>query len=327
MHIWEPICEFIIRTKYDKLPAYVINQAMLTLLDTLGAMLAGSKVMPIPNMVESCYKGGTDPVTIAGYSVLMEPNSAALINGTSAVALEIDEGNQFAKGHPAFHVVPAALAWAEHIGASGKQLLESLVVGYELAARIDASTTLHDEVHPHGTWGTIGAAVAVAKLRGLSLQEVSRTIHLAAAMSIASAWSTALSGGTIRNVYTGLSNHLGMLAVDLARAGVNTGDGIVESVFGSILGTDFNPHLLIRDLGTSYYITSNYFKMYACCRYNHAAIDALQGILAEQPVTDDQIEKLEVETYSAAARLKNQRPQNMLAAKFSIPFALATYRI
>ena len=116
-----------------------------------------------------------------------------------------------------------------------------------------------------------------------------------------------------------------MLATDLAKAGITAARGAVESVFGQILSTRFDPDGLTQKLGEDYYISKNYFKMYSCCRYNHAALDAIQLILAEELLTDDQIAKIEVETYGAAAALKEQQPANMLAAKFSVPFALAAY--
>ncbi|GAB6174143.1 MmgE/PrpD family protein [Paradesulfitobacterium aromaticivorans] len=323
---WKEIAEFVVSNGYDQIPEEARKQAKLVLLDTLGAMLAGSHVYPLPNLVAQwSSEHGIGPVTVVGWSEGMDLTTAALLNGTSAVALEMDEGNQFSKGHPASHIIPAALAWAELAGSSGKQLIESIVMGYEIATRIGGCTELRSEVHPHGTWGTIGAAVAVAKLKGFSAEEVLSTIRLAASLSLASTWPSALEGATVRNIYTGLSNQLGLLATDLTKAGITAARGAVESVYGQILSTRFDSDCLTQKLDEDYYISKNYFKMYSCCRYNHAALDAIQLILAEDLITDDQIDKIEVETYGAAAVLKEQQPANMLAAKFSVPFALAAY--
>lgn len=321
---WGKISEFVVQTSLEKLPAAVIDQAKLVLMDTLGAMLAGSRVDPIPNLVLRSKKGAA---TIAGHSALADPFWAALVNGISAVALEMDEGNQFAKGHPAAHVVPAALAWAEQEGASGRQVLESLVVGYEVAARVGAGTSLRPEVHPHGTWGTIGAAVAVAKLRGFSASQVHQAIQVGGLLSLATAWKTALEGASVRNIYTGLSNHLGLLSTEFVLAGFQGSEASLETVFGQVISTGFCADTLTRDLGNIYQINNNYFKLYSCCRYNHAALDALEEILAAHPVTFEQVDAVKVETYDLAAQLADQQPGNVLAAKFSIPFALAAYLV
>lgn len=328
MDRWKEQANFVVANGYVQIPKQVSEHAKLVLLDTLGTMLAGSHVHPLPNLVaQQASVAGVGPVTVVGWPERTDLSTAALINGTSAVALEMDEGNQFAKGHPASHIIPAALAWTEFAGASGKQLLESIVVGYEVAARIGGCSELRAEVHPHGTWGTIGAAVAVAKLKGFSVEEVLSTIRLAASLSIASAWPNALEGATVRNIYTGLSNKLGLLATDLTKAGITAASGVVECVYGQILSTRFDPDCLTYKLGDEYYISKNYFKLYSCCRYNHAALDAIKLILAENRISYEEIKKIVIETYGAATLLKDQQPTNMLAAKFSIPFAIATYII
>ena len=80
--------------------------------------------------------------------------------------MELDEGNQFGRGHPAIHVFPAVLAMAEEGLFSGRDLILALVLGYEVGTRIGIAAKIRMSMHPHGTWGTVGAAVAVGKLTG-----------------------------------------------------------------------------------------------------------------------------------------------------------------
>src|SRR5204863_2654705 len=91
---------------------------------------------------------------------------AALLNGTAGTFLELNEGNLHAKGHPGIQVVPAAVALAQEIGSSGEALLAAVAVGYDVCARISRAAQVRIEVHPHGTWGVIGAAVAAGRLKG-----------------------------------------------------------------------------------------------------------------------------------------------------------------
>ncbi len=135
-----------------------------------------------------------------------------------------------------------------------------------------------------------------------------------------------LEGGTVRNSFAGFSNQLGLMAHDLVASGfIGEADGL-STVYGSVAAENFQPEEMVAELGTRWEITRNYFKRHACCRYNHAALDALQEILARVGGSLDpgRIARVEVATYVWAAQLASQEPHNMLAAKFSLPFAIAT---
>src|SRR5260370_42474526 len=153
--------------------------------------------------------------TLVGHGLKSDSLLATLTNAAGGVALEMDEGSRLGGGHPAIHVIPGALAVAEDLGTDGGRLLESIIAGYEVCSRLGGATTPRPNVHSHGTWGTIGTAVAVAKLAGLDAAGVRSVINLSASMSPANTWTTALEGVTIRNAYPGRSGLEGILAVDL----------------------------------------------------------------------------------------------------------------
>ncbi len=108
----------------------------------------------------------------------------------------MDEENNFARGHPAIHVLPAALAFAEADGRSGRDLITAFVLGYEVAARIGAAARLRPTLHAHGTWGTTGAAVAVAWLAGGDGATIARTIEVAASLGLSTSRKLAEQGAT-----------------------------------------------------------------------------------------------------------------------------------
>src|SRR5206468_548739 len=219
---------------------------------------------------------------------------AALTNATAGVALEVDEGSRLGGGHPAIHVVPAALAVAEERRLDGRRLLESVVAGYEVGSRIGGATTARANVHSHGTWGTISTAVAVAKLGGASAETVRAVMNLAASMSPANTWTPALAGATIRNLYPGRSAFEGLLAADLHRCGFT---GLVDGpsdVYGTILAERFEPALAIDGLGDRYRIEENYFKFYACCRYNHFALDAIAAMRRTEALSPGDVASVRV---------------------------------
>jgi 2-methylcitrate dehydratase PrpD len=238
----------------------------------------------------------------------------------------MDEGNQFCKGHPGMHTFPAALAYSQVHGASGRDLITAIAIGYEVGARVGIATNLRMSMHPHGTWGTICAAVGVARLAGFNVEQMKTLLNVSSNMTLATSRRTMLEGGTVRNLFTGVSNQMGVLACDLVLSGFTGEHDGIGNVFGKVVSEEFNQDAMTYKLGTHWEITRNYFKMHSCCRFNHAALDALnevvrthQGVLA---IND--IDSIHVDTYFLAAELDGQSPQNTLAGKFSVPFAIAT---
>jgi len=152
-------------------------------------------------------------------------------------------------------------------------------------------------------------------------------LNIASSMTLATSRKTMLEGGTVRNLYAGVSGYMGIMSYHLLESGfTGEADGI-GSVFGGVVSDSFDPRAMIEDLGSRYEITRNYFKAYACCRYNHSSLDALYRIMERQKGKKphiSEIDRITVETYSLAAQLSDKDPGNMLAAKFSIPFAIAT---
>ncbi len=261
--------------------------------------------------------------TLVGHAGKADPLLATFVNATAGVALEVDEGSRLGGGHPAIHVIPGALAVAEDLGTDGGRLLESIIAGYEVCSRLGGATTPRPNVHSHGTWGTIGTAVAVAKLAGLDAAGVRSVINLSASMSPANTWTTALEGVTIRNAYPGRSGLEGILAVDLHRAGFTGLADAPSDVYGTILADRFEPERALDGLGGPLRIEQNYFKLYACCRYNHFALDALLAMAKAERLAAAQVERVVVTTIPFGPRMAEPAPTSMLGAKFSIPYAVA----
>ena len=321
---------FAAEARFELLDAATLARARLTLLDTLGAIAAGQQEPEIAALADRLVRqGGSGPATAVIATPHRLPASAAvLVNGVAGTALELDEGNRFARGHPCIHALPAALAAAERTGASGREFLRALALGYEIGARIGGAANLRPGYHPHGTWGVVGAAVAVAKLEGADAPTIARCINVAAALSLATSMRTALEGGTVRNAYAGVSNQMGLMAWEMTAAGFSGERDGVATVFGRISGQDFKPAAMTEQLGTRWEIARNYFKRHACCRYNHAAMDALEDITARHGRIDPaRVTSVAIETYGAAAELDSPRPHNALAAKFSLPYATAAFLV
>src|SRR5438128_7399009 len=279
--------------RVDTLPESTVEAGKRVLLDTLGAIVAGSALPENRHLARlAAARAPHGVATLLGHGAKADAGWATLVNATAGVALEVDEGNRLGGGHPAIHVVPGALAAAEERGLDGCRLLESVVAGYEVCSRIGGATTVRPNVHSHGTWGAIGTAVAVARLGDAAATTIREVINLAASMSPANTWTPALEGATIRNLYPGRSAWQGLLAVELQACGFTSLDDAPSDVYGTILADAYDPKLAVAGLdalgrGEPYRIEQNYYKLHACCRYNHFALDALATLRRDHRLAAD----------------------------------------
>ena len=318
---------FVCGARLEDLDPSTVTAAKTVVLDTIGAMLAGSRLPENEKLAQLAAKtGGQGPATLLGQPGSAPAVFAALSNATAGVALEVDEGSRLGGGHAAIHVLPAALAVAEEMGASGKQFLESVITGYEVTSRIGTGTKVKKTVHSHGTWGTIGSAVATAKLMGFDQAQTTVAINISASMSPANTWTPCLEGATIRNLYPGRSGFQGIMAAQLTLCGFTGLDDGPSDIYNTLLGESFDAEAAVQELGVSgaYRIQQNYFKLHACCLYNHPALDGVQTLLSREKFVADEVERIKVEAPALATIMTDPEPENMLAAKFSLPYAVAT---
>ena len=333
MDYLDRLAAFVAATRFEALPAPTVAAAKLVLLDTLGAIVAGSAEAENVELARlAVARAAQGTATLIGQRAKADPFWAALTNAAAGVALEVDEGHRLGGGHPAIHVVPGALAVAEERGLGGRRLLESLVAGYEIGSRIGGATTVRANVHSHGTWGTISTAVAVAKLGEAPAERIRAIINLAASMSPANTWTPALDGATIRNLYPGRSAFQGMLAVDLQRCGFTGLDDGPSDVYGTLLADAFDGAAAVSGIDAlarsdaerePYRIEQNYFKLHACCRFNHFALDAVMELRRVHRLEASAVGKVEIVTIPFAVRMSEPAPATSLAARFSIPWAVA----
>ncbi len=309
--------------EYDTLTPEIKDQVGWILADTLAAIVAGSAEPELRALVARQPEGNS--ASLIGLGLTATADVAALINGTAGTFLEMDEGNRFSRGHPAIHVIPAALALCEERGLPAEAFLSAVVTGYEVGSRLGASSMLRGSMHPHGTWGTVAAAAACARAAGMDSVAMREAINIGSSLTTATSKQTMLEGGLVRNVYAGLSNRHGLLALQLVDSGFTGENDGLTSLFGKIISERFDTAVLLQGLGSEWHLMRNYFKLHSCCRYNHGTLDALDALAARDALPDPaDIRHIQVDTYSYAAELHDKSPKNTLAAKFSVPFAVAT---
>jgi len=314
---------FIEKSADIEIPNATLHSTKLIVADCLGAIVGGMAEPEIRMLAES---KGDNVFEILDGTKRVADETISFLFGTAGTVLEMDEGHQFAKGHPGMHIFPALLAAARNREFSGEEFLRAFIIGYDVGARIGLASNLNTNMHPHGTWGGLGAAAGLAVMNKMNAQEASEYLNIVSSLTLATSRKTMLEGATVRNSYTGVSNKMAHVGLMLLKAGFTGEQDGIKSIFGSVVSNKFDDKRAVELLGKRFEVSRNYFKLHACCRYNHAALDALWKIIEQHSEVKNinQIEKIEVQSYNLAAELKDKNPRNVLACKFSVPFAIAT---
>jgi 2-methylcitrate dehydratase PrpD len=314
-----------VATPLDALPQAVRERACVVIADSIGVTVHG---MQTPEMRELVTRHLADArpgrASVIGAQRRSDPASAALLNGTAGTWIDMNEGNLHANGHPGIQVIPLAWALAEHEGKSGRDLLAAFIVGYEVSARIKRASATRLAVHPHGTFGTIGAAVALARLLGYRPAAMREIINVSATLGIAASRRALTTGATVRNVYTGLSGSMGWLAHTLVQSGFTGEPDGVGSVYGAIYADRFDPEAAVRGLGEEFLLPRGFIKVHACGRYIHGALDCVETLMTRRTLSPDSIRAIRVRTYAMAASLGHADVRSEFGARFSLPFAVAS---
>jgi 2-methylcitrate dehydratase PrpD len=312
-------------TPLDALPPAVRDRACVVIADSLGVTVHG---MQVPEMREFVARqlvdGRAGRASVIGAGRRADPATAALLNGTAGTWIDMNEGNLHAVGHPGIQVIPLAWALAEQDCRKGRDLLAAFIVGYEVSSRIKRSSATRLAVHPHGTFGTIGAAVALARLLGYDAAATRAIINVSATLGVAASRRALTTGATVRNVYTGLSGSMGWLAHTLVQSGFTGEPDAVASVYGAIYADRFDPEAAVRGLGEEFLLPRGFIKVHACGRYIHGALDCVETLMARRPLAPESIKAVRVRTYAMAASLGHTDIRSEFGARFSLPFAVAS---
>ena len=322
MHTTEGIVEFCQGLTLEDVPPEVVRQATRCTVDLLGVALAGtatrSSEIARSYAIEH-YGGG--PCTLLASPVGLQVLGAAFANSISASSLDLDDGHRAAVGHPGAVVIPAMLAVAELVGASGKEFLEAVIVGYEVGIRVGAassqvrSRTLNGLTT--GSWGAYAAAAGTAKLCRLGDSEAAHALAIAGVHGPLAPLSGCIAEGTMTKESIGWAAKTGVGAGLLAAKGMTGPLGILDDP------TMFEQDLLVDELGKRYDILSAYVKVYPSCRWTHAAIDAVLDLIQCFQIIPEEICAIRVNTFREAAALANYNPDSSEGIQYSIPYLVS----
>ena len=319
-YLTQQIAEFVLDCRVSDMSAAVLEQATSSTLDTIASAIAGVPTLNATTMriaTKRLFGDGRWPVWLTGCSSQL--GGAMLANCAAASALDIDDGHREASGHPGAAIVPAVLTAAAQEEWDGPQLLTAIVLGYDVALRINSAR--HPETKKSfasGRWCGYGVAAALGWLYGFTPKQFANALAIAGAeapQSLPQGASTCM--GTVKgsspwSVLTALA------AVERARADATGPIDLLD------LAEDFDRDKILDGLGRKWLISETYIKPYAACRYAHSAIDAVLALREREEAYGTPIDDLTVEIFPEAQKITNDRePETLEAAQFSIPFTVA----
>ena len=327
------LARFVSELKYESLSETTIEMAKQCILDTVGICVRGSEEQPgkIIQKIVKRQEGKREATVLSRNPFRTTAVNAALANGCAMHSLDYDDLHNASIIHLGTVVVPAALAVAEQVGATGKQLILAVVAGYEVGARVGEAVNPESYFfwHTTGTAGTFGAAAAAAKLLELDTEQ---TLHClgSAGTQAAGLWEFLKEGAMSKTLHAGKAAMNGIWSALLAKEGFTAATLILEGEKGFCLAMTSSAHLekLTERLGAGKYkIDENSFKPYACCKHCHPAINAAQVLIENNNLNGlaaEQIEHINIKTNAVADNLvNNPDPKNEYGSKFSIQYCIA----
>jgi 2-methylcitrate dehydratase PrpD len=329
----ETFADWALSLRLAGVPDDVTHAASRHLLDGLGCAVAAARLgaAPYATALASSERGGA---TVIGLGHRVPAHTAALANGILMHALDYDDTHTEALVHATAAVFPAAFAVGEQVDASGEEVLAACIAGYETVLRLGAAVThgFHARgFHATSVCGVFAAALAAAKLMGLSVDQTTNALGIAGSAA-AGSLEFLSTGAATKQLHPGLASMNGIVAARLAAAGAEGPASIFEGDYGlfrSYVGASVAAQDLTEGLGTRWETTRITIKPYPACQLSHASLDALSVLRGQ---LDDPGEVTEIRAALPSASLPivcepaegKRRPRTPYEGKFSLQYSLAS---
>lgn len=299
----EPLAAYLAATGFEDLPAEVVAAVKHGILDTLGCVLAGTgctDVERIRSVAQGWGERGACTVFGTG-GMKASPMTAVLVNGSAIHQYDFDDTHDRGPCHPSSTSVVPAIAVAESLGgASGRDLIRAVALGNEVTSR--ASLAVHGNVHDYPWFrapvcGLFGATAAAACMRGASAARIVEAFGLALPMVGGTFASLAHHGSSVRSIRDGLAYRNGLLAAELAMAGVRGDRQVFDGPFGffhAYFGGRYDRDEFIGELGVRHESARVSLKPWPSIRHLHATLTAVIETMARHRIDFDRIAWVDV---------------------------------
>ncbi len=333
------LAAFAAGLRFDAIPEPVIRKTEDLLVDWLGSAVAGHGARPVQSIMRFALAMGPQAVLGADTSpagpceVLVNrartsPYLAAMANAAASHVAEQDDVHNGSVFHPGTVVFPAAVAAAQALGSSGRELLAASVAGYEVGIRVGEflGRSHYKVFHTTGTAGTLAAAAAVGKLLKLDAQQMQHAFGSAGTQS-AGLWEFLRTAADSKQLHTAHAAAAGLMAAYLAKDGFTGAAQILEGPQGMAAGmsSDADPARLTEALSTRWATIETSFKYHASCRHTHPAADALLQVMQQHRLKPQDLARVVTHVHQGAIDVLGPvvRPLTVHQSKFSMGTVLA----
>jgi 2-methylcitrate dehydratase PrpD len=325
-----PLAAFAAGLAFEALPASTVRKIEDLFVDWFGSALAGKGARPVEAIRRfAAAMGPADgPAEVLVDRSRNSVYLAAMANAAASHVAEQDDVHNGSVFHPATVVFPVALAGAQALGASGRQMLAAAVAGYEVGIRVGEflGRSHYKVFHTTGTAGTLAAAATAGVLLGLDAQQMRHAFGSAGTQS-AGLWEFLRTAADSKQLHTAHAAGAGWMAAWLAKEGFTGADRIFDGPQGMAAGmsSDADPARLADGLGTRWATEETSFKYHASCRHTHPAADALLQVMREHRLPPGDIERVVAHVHQGAIDVLGPvvDPQTVHQSKFSMGTVLA----
>jgi 2-methylcitrate dehydratase PrpD len=321
----QALADFAAGLAFEAIPDAVVRRTEDLFLDWFASALAGKGARPVESIARFIETMG--PADGASEILIHRRGSSPLVAATANAAAshfaEQDDVHNGSVFHPATVVFPAALAVAQSLASTGRELLAACVAGYEVGIRVGEflGRSHYRIFHTTGTAGTFAAAAAVGRLLTLTPAQMRHAFGSAGTQS-AGLWEFLRDAADSKQLHTAHAAGAGLTAAYLAQDGFTGARRILDGAKGLAAGTslDADAARLADGLGTRWALAETSFKFHAACRHTHPAADALQQLLREHRLAAGDLRTITAQVHQAAIDVLGPvtDPQTVHQAKFSM---------
>lgn len=324
------LAAFAAHLRFEHLPQVVVRKTEDLLVDWFGSAVAGHGSRPVASIARfaQVMGAGQGAAEVIVSRTSNSPYLAAMANAAASHVAEQDDVHNGSVFHPATVVFPAAVAVAQAMGASGRDLLTASVAGYEVGIRVGEflGRSHYKVFHTTGTAGTLAAAAAVGHLLKLDAQQMLHALGSAGTQA-AGLWEFLRTAADSKQLHTAHAAAAGVMAAYLAQDGFTGAAQILEGPQGMAAGmsSDADPAKLVDGLGTRWATVETSFKYHASCRHTHPAADALLQVMQQHRLQPGDLAGVVTHVHQGAIDVLGPvvKPVTVHQSKFSMGTVLA----
>ena len=326
----QQLATFAAQLQASDIPEQVLRKTEDLLVDWFGSAVAGKGARAVETIGAFIEKMGpsTGPSEILYNRKRSTPYFAAMANAAASHVVEQDDVHNGSVFHPATVVFSPALAVAQAIGASGKDLLVASIAGYEVGIRVGEflGRSHYRIFHTTGTAGSIAAAAAVGRLLNLTSEQMLHAFGSAGTQA-AGLWEFLRDAADSKQLHTAHAAGTGLMSAYLAKDGFTGARQILEGKQGMAAGmsTDSDVTKLTDRLGSRWATAETSFKFHASCRHTHPAADALLQVMRDNHLKIDDLKKVTTHVHQGAIDVLGPvvNPATVHQSKFSMGTVLS----